>query len=422
MATTNVVSIQSRNKLEQDVAHDRYTGLYEGYFDVEQLVQDNPARRTDLRCIEDYDDEVQQCIETRIAKLLAVDWRLDGAESTFAYKKTLELLTKKYYELATGAFRSMLYGYSVIELIYERDGTFYWPTSTVEKPFEWFNIDRLGKLYFRDVASVSLLGDLVDTNVKFLLTRNQPTYINPRGRPLLAYLFWPVFFRFASWKFWMQFLERSGQPMLVGYGPNPEQVATELRKALMDAVMGMPIDGKVDSISPNNKGEAFDLVEAALVRRIQKLLLGQTLTSDTGSNGVGSKALGQVHDSVLDDKVTASVELIKPTIQQFVNAIYTINFPGQKPPVVTYAIDKGIESARANRDATLVNTGNISFSEEYYITNYGFRKGDFVILDPSKKTAARPADQNKQKDSATPSTSNNKGGASALEQVEPTQL
>jgi hypothetical protein len=200
--------------------------------------------------------------------------------------------------------------------------------------------------------------------------------------------------------------------LLVGFGNDPKQVTESLRTAIMDAVIGMPIDGKIESISPNNRGEAFNVVEAALVRRIQKLLLGQTLTSDTGSNGVGSKALGQVHDSVLDDKTTGSLELIRPTIQRYIDAIYRVNFPGQKAPQLVYSIERGIESARANRDATLINTGNIAFTAEYYKSAYGFSDTDFIILDTVKgaKDQAVPSDQNKQKDASSPNNSNNKTG------------
>jgi hypothetical protein len=204
----------------------------------------------------------------------------------------------------------------------------------------------------------------------------------------------------------MQFLERNGQPLLIGFGPDPAQVAAQLRNALMDAVVGMPLEGKVESVSPSNKGEAFEKIEQALVRRIQKVILGQTLTSDTGAGGVGSKALGDIHNEVRSDKTTADVELIKPTIQRYVNAIYLVNFPGQEPPNVVYSIERGLEVGRATRDATLINTGTVKFSKDYYIREYGFKDTDIEIIDkvaastPSDPTA--PSDQNKQKQAPKP--------------------
>lgn len=407
MATTapdnKVVSIASRRRTlfgevaGKDSAWDRNIEL----FDVNRLVIDSAVNRSDLRVIEESDDEVQQCIETRLDTLVGVDWRLEGGSEEVRLWAT-EQLKRHYDVIVKQAFNAKLYGYNVMERIWAVDDDKRYVVDRIpEKPFEWFIPKRDDTLFYRRHSSIvlpaamSVNGVQVDTTFKFLLTRNMPTWMNPRGKALLAYLFWPWFYRKATWQFWMQFLERSGQPMLLGKGNDPAQIATQLALAVQDAIIAVPTETTVEMISPKSKGESFDLAESRLIKRIQKILLGQTLTSDAGTEGNGSNALGKVHNEVRLDKTLGDLKLVGPTVQNYVDALVFINFPSSRPVRLVYAIDRGLESGRANRDATLVNAGNISFTEQYYKREYGFQDGDIKVTDPNKAQKQTPAD-NKQ--------------------------
>jgi hypothetical protein len=76
--------------------------------------------------------------------------------------------------------------------------------------------------------------------------------------------------------------------------------------------------------------------------------------------------------------------VVGPTIQNYLDALRFLNFPSSRPVNLVYAIDRGLETGRATRDATLINTGNIEFTDQYYTREYGFKKGDFKIISPSK--------------------------------------
>jgi hypothetical protein len=405
---SKVVSLASRRRsLFTEYAVDNVFGFFRNLelFDVSQLVLDSSATRSDLRIIEESDDEVQQCLETRLDTLLGVDWRLDGgSESTRMW--LTEQLERHYSTIVTNAFSSRLYGYSVQERVYEQvDGKII-VNRVSEKPFEWFVPRRDGTLWYKATSFVehAMLPDIrggvsetweggvpVDTSLKFLLTRHKPTWKNPRGVALLAFLFWPWFYRKATWQFWMQFLERNGTPLLVGKSANPAQIAQQLSMAVADAVVGVPKDADVEAIQANNKGESFGLAEDRLVRRIQKVLLGQTLTSDSGGDGKGAKALGQVHNEVRLDKTIGDLKLIAPTVQNYIDALLTLNFPSSRPVKLVYAIDRGLESARANRDSTLINSGNVEFTAEYWIRAYGFKQDEIKVKSPSA-TKQQPKD------------------------------
>ena len=348
-------------------------------FDIPNLVQDQNISRSELRAIL-LDDEVHQAIETRVDALVNVDWRLQDTEVAPEILAFLsDELSKFYPELITNSFNARLFGYDVQERIYDYDenGRIV-VKNIIAKPFEWFRVSYKKDLYYCQ-RGYSVEGELVDTKYKFILTLNKPTYKNPRGEALLAWAFWPWFYRSVTWQFWMQFLEKAGSPLLVGMGDNPEAIAEALSKAYQDAVIGIPTGAKVEAVSSPNKGESFAVAEDRLVRRLQKLILGQTLTSDVGTSGNGAKALGTVHNEVRMEKTLSDIKLVSPAAQNFVDALCKINFPGLTPSKVIYDIDRGLETDRAGRDVLLANARAIEFTKIYFERNYGFKPDEIEI-------------------------------------------
>lgn len=355
------------------------------FADVVRLVQDQRVSRTELRLIQ-LDDEVQQCIETRVDSITDVDYRLEDNGASEEITKFLSAQLEIFYpDLVSNAFNARLYGYDVMERIYDYDeDNNIVVKELLAKPFEWFRPDYRRDLYFTPRGFSGMQGLLVDTEYKFLLTLNKPTYKNPRGQALLAWAWWPWFYRSVTWQFWMQFLEKAGSPLLVGTGNDPEAIADALALAYQDAVIGVPTGSTVEAVSSNNKGEGFNVAEDKLVRRIQKLLLGQTLTSDSGANGNGSRAQATVHNEVRKEKTISDIKLIRPTVQNFLDALCKINFPGSPIPKLIYDIDRGLEIERAGRDAILLNSGGIKFTPIYYTRNYGFKEDEFEIPEEVK--------------------------------------
>jgi hypothetical protein len=137
--------------------------------------------------------------------------------------------------------------------------------------------------------------------------------------------------------------------------------------------------------------------------------LGQTLTSDSGGGGKGSKALGEVHNEVRLDKTIGDLKLVRPSVQNYIDALRMLNFPSSTPVKLVYAIDRGLESGRANRDSTLSNSwSDRKLSDEYYMREYGFKKGDIVPMEP-KGGKQSPEDQKKKNEEASENQNTNAG-------------
>lgn len=344
--------------------------------DPDDVLKQAGIRREHLRKLL-TDDEIAQACETRLDAVLATPLRLEpseGPSADFLYS----VLNPVLNDLIAGCFQARLFGYSVVEAVYELspDG------KTIikfmgEKPLEWFEPKSDGRLmYYPDNGSGGSIGIEVDQKYKFFLTRSRPTYRQPYGDALLSKLYWPWFFRLNAWQFWAKFLERFGTPLLVGKTTDTQAMVSALLMAHTQAVMAVDREDSVEAIgSGGNSGKAFEGFEASVIRRIQKVILGQTLTSGT-DNSSGSRALGQVHDSVRTDKRNSDLQLVRGTVQRVVDALCELNrLPKHE---VIFADDVGLEAERAVRDKDLYAIG-VRFDRGYFQDNYNLRIEDFSL-------------------------------------------
>ncbi len=369
--------------------------------DTDEVLRSAGITRHRLRVLL-TDDEISQSTETRLDALLSVPMRLEpaaGGNEQFGLFLQTEI-TKHFESIVTGAWMSLLFGYSVMEAVYLPpivNGALdpydkYVRLATLgEKPMEWFEPRSDGALIYRPRMGVFALandpfarptengdGYYVDQRFKFFCTRRKATYQQPYGEALLSRLYWPWFFRQNGWRFWGKFLERFGQPMLVANTiGDTTKMLVALLSAHSQAAMAIGKDDKVVALEAQGKGEAFDLFETALLRRIQKLVLGGTLTSGT-DGGSGNRALGDVHDQVRQDKKISDIRLVVPTMQRIVDALSMVN--GQAPGSYTIwmADEQGLSKDRADRDKLLYAMG-VRWTPDYLQNNYELRPEDFTI-------------------------------------------
>lgn len=344
-------------------------------------------KRHDLRKLE-TDDEVYQCLEKRREALLATPWRLEPGNSRAA-RFIIEEITPHLPHLMMSAFMSVPYGYSVAEVVYRKDANGRIGIASLsEKPFEWFLPTPNGELrYFPDDGRGGAEG-LECHPYKYLLTRNKSTYRNPYGEALFSRLYWPCFFRAQGWRFWAQFLERFGTPLLLGKTMgDASALATALAGAVQDAVIVAGNNDEISAVESGKDGQQFKLFEEAILARIQKTILGQTLSSDAKGTGMGS-GVADLHRQVLEEKRRSDVRLITGTVQRLIDAL--AHFNGFQAPQFVLADDAGLERDRAERDEILVKNGIIELTEDYLMDRYDFKPGDFKIPVKSEMPTESP--------------------------------
>lgn len=396
--------------LYRHVAVERAIAILLDMRDPDATLQKLGLARQDLRALEG-DDEITAALDTRREAVCATAWRLEpgtGRNGKWLWAE----LEPHLVPLISGALNALSYGYAVQEVIYRPAAGKIGLQSVEEKPFEWFRFAEDGRLLWRSPD-----GDRVDVMAtypaKFLLTRHLPTWRNPYGEALFARLYWPWFFRYNGWKFWATALERTGTPFLKGTFPagssqladgtlqdNGELMAATLDAAVQNAVLALPEGWDAAFLTATQAGLNFEVFEQACLKRIQRLILGQTLTSDTGSDGGGSYALGQVHNEVRMDRRNADIRMVSRTVQTLIDHLWRLNGFPNDPPTFVMEDGAGLEIPRTERDAKLVQAGIVTLTPDYLLRVYDFEEGDFVIPEPP--AAPTPADAPPAREPAAP--------------------
>lgn len=373
MAAVKQAPKPAASLLYRDYAVEQIQSLLTRLPDPDQVLEKVGLGRHELRKLE-TDDEISAALETRREASIATPWRLDpfeGEPVQFVWNE----LERHIDTLARSAWNAVPYGYTVQEVVYKRDGSRVGIDSVIEKPLEWFEPRRDGQLWYT-APNGGAIAEPVDTRFKFLLSVRNPTYRNPYGEAVLSRCYWPWFFRYNGWRFWMTFLERFADPLIMGQVYSPQEFVDALQGLGFSAVVGVGREETVSAVTQGQGGE-FARVEQVLRERIQRVILGQTLTSQV--DGTGSYAAAKVHADVLDGKRRSDIRLISGTAQTLVSALWTLNqFPGT-PPTFIMQDDTGLEADRATRDATLVNAGILKFTTKYIQSKYDLEPDDFEL-------------------------------------------
>lgn len=345
--------------------------------DTDEVLRKAGIARHKLKIMLD-DDEIAQAVETRLDALLAAPFRIEPNDTPEA-ELLNEMIKEWYFEIVSCGLNALFFGYSVQEAVYELKPEGHVGLKWIgEKPMQWFEPKNDGRLIYRQEGMIEERE--VDQAFKFFLTRRKASYEQPYGKALLATLYWLFFFKQNGFKFWAKFLERFGTPILLAKVKSKNTTTEDMNNALLNAHAQsvLSIDGQDDVqmlSTPGNSGSAggaFESFNNQLLRQIQKVVLGQTLTS--GNDRGGSNALGQVHENVRLDKLKSDVRLVTPTLQAVVSALCKLNnwsehrvMMGEKP--------KPLNKDQAERDAHLKNAG-ANLTPQYFQREYGLQDGD----------------------------------------------
>ena len=369
-----------------DMAMQRFGWL--GDYD-EQLAKIGISR-AQLRALE-ADDEITAALESRRDAAVNTPWRFEHPQA-----RTRKFFTDAFaghmHALLTSLWLAVPYGYGIVEAVYAAPDAPDNPTpgrisiaNVLECPFEWFRVVPGGEVRWRDYDVP------VDTRKFFACVRGQSVR-KPMGDALLAKAYWPWFFRTHGWKFWAKFLEQAGNPLLYGKTQGDKQAVLEQLQAITTGPV--IVVGDMDDVAavdvPGNSPNKFTEFEVACCRRIQRLILGQTLTSGT-DGGSGNRALGEVHQAVLDEKKRADVLMISQAVQRMTNTLAALN--GMDAPTFVMEDGHGLEMERAQRDQILTESGILKFTTEYLREKYGFEESDFdVVSDPVQQEQVAPTE------------------------------
>lgn len=355
--------------------------------DPDELLAKAGIERYRLRSLT-YDDEIFQCIETREDAIHATNWRIES-NNTRAGKWLTSALEDFVDGMLRGFMEAIWYGHSIQEMVYGMVGKRIAIARCAIKPMQWFTLKQDGTVWFTSDDGKILLCD----PRKFLVARHRARYDNPMGEAVLSRLWFPVTWRREGWGMWLSFLQTFGEPIVIGQVPNyKEFIAAMQKQGVRSAVAWQSVSDsdRVSTINASTPGE-FSALENAIRSRIQRLILGQTMTSDVGQSG--SYAVAAIHNQVRKEKVAADIRFLTRMMQGVLDRLCSLN--GFERHRFILADANGLETARAARDAVMmpvIKACGLKLAKSYFTDVYDYREEDLVD-DDSEKETMEPVEQ-----------------------------
>ena len=347
-----------------------------------------------------YDSRVTAAVTVRKSAIKSMEWDLVGGdgidEATIDFHR--EYLDNFKMEDTIGEILDApLYGYKPIEIVWlPVEGKQYYitPAKFVGLPPNWFTYDSENKLRMLTKTNMSY-GEEVPDN-KFIVARSESSYDNPYGKGCLSSCYWPVLFRRNGFKFLALFVEKYGMPHIVGKAPigekieRMEEILDMLDELVQDGATVVPEDYAIELLeSKEGKGKSDSIHKVFLDimnTEIALAIIGNNLTIEVEG---GSYAAANVHLQVRQDIIEGDQRIVEGVFNELIRRVHKINFGDHKTaPVFKLFSEEKINTARAERDKTLVNDIGIKFTPQYIEKNYNLSPDDYIIVGDDKKRSA----------------------------------
>jgi len=338
------------------------------------------------------DGHLGGCVTSRKSGVKSLEWEIDRGKAKSRHAK---FVTDAFKDLPVKdiigeIMNAPLYGYQPLEVVWKRTNKAIIPASITGKPQHWFVFNENNEL--RLLTKDNILSGEELPPKKFLLARNEPTYENPYGFPVLSRCFWPVTFKKGGYKFWVVFAEKYGMPFIWGKLPRGfdqkeyDNLADILENMIQDAIAVTPDDASIQLVeSPfkaSSSGVYQELVQSCKAE-ISIAILGQNLSTEVKE---GSYAAAESHMQVREDIRDDDAGIVEACMNTLIEWTLDYNFAerSERPQFILYE-EEDVDKTLAERDEILTNAG-VKFTKKYFIKGYGFDDEDIESV-----TARQPS-------------------------------
>jgi phage gp29-like protein len=354
------------------------------------------------------DDQVFSCMQQRIRAVTEAEWEVipgerQGRSNTKADQRAADFINEQLshgfgsqgsWDNCTEKMHwGILYGYSVAEVLYGRDGRFV----TMDADRGGIRVRNRKRFQF-DIAGRPRLitptgpwGEELPTRKFWHFSTGADNDDEPYGLGLGHWLYWPTWFKRNDLKFWLFFLEKFGQPTAMGkyqsgaHGPSEQKtLLAALGNILTDAGIIIPDGMDISLLEASRSGTAdYSAVYGLMDAAISKIILSQTMTTDSGS----SRSQAEVHERVGEDVKKGDADLLNGSFDGSV-VRWLIDFNRSALGDCTYPrVIRRVEpevdlNARVDRDKVLFDMG-YRLTEEMVEEVYG---EGYVYEPPSPPT------------------------------------
>ncbi|MBE9102774.1 phage portal protein family protein [Vacuolonema iberomarrocanum] len=277
---------------------------------------------------------------------------------------------------------STFFGFSYAELMLVSDGKYI----TLDPDKGGIRVRRRDRFRFTKYGEPRLLtlsnqyeGEALHASRNWVLNYGGDHHDDPYGRGLWRWLFWPVFFKRGDLQKWLRFLEDFAAPSVMvttppGASEAEKKAAIQLAQAIRAGTSGRKTEGTiVELIEATRSGTAdYATLHAAMNSAISKVILSQTMTTDSGS----SYAQAEVHEGVALRVIKSDSDLLCQSFNTEVLAkrLCHWNFPDVEPPRIWRQVEPPADTkADAETDQIIFGWGyrpKADYVTEKYGDNY----------------------------------------------------
>jgi len=291
-----------------------------------------------------------------------------------------------FNDLISEIMDASFFGYSVVELTWEKDGKILRPDKIVGKPQEWFIFDKFNELRLRKYKHGFYLyeeGEKLPP-YKFVLTQHKPTFTNPYGEKILSRCYWPVTLKKGGIEYWQLMMERYGMPYLIGRYPNTftatqkTEFLEQLKQMVVDniTIFDEALGIELKESPQFDIGQLYENLVKYHNREISKAVLTVTLTTEIEKTG--SYKAGEVHKEMLQFLGESDRKLVESSLNKIIDYYCELNYGNiERPKIKLLDKEKVIEES-VDRDKVLSDMG-VKFSKEYFMKRYKLAENDFTI-------------------------------------------
>lgn len=312
------------------------------------------------------DDQVASTFGQRRLAVVAKEIQVEESGTSRLDKKAAEFVREqmkslRFDRITDKMLYGIYYGHAAAEIMWGRDGANIVLDTIKVRDRSRFGFDGFGNLRLKTFDQPN--GELLPDRKFWSFSTGADHDDEPYGLGLAHWLYWPVFFKRAGIQYWMIFLERFGQPTVVGKHPTnatPDEknkLLNALEAIATDTGITIPQGMEIAFLEAARSGTA-DYVKLCeyMDAAIAKITLGQTASTQGTPGRLGNDDL---QGDVRADLVRADADLVCESFNQTVIKWLTeFNFPGAKPPRVYRVTDPDEDlDKRAARDKSIFDMG-----------------------------------------------------------------
>ena len=383
----NIKPHYKKHLLTEYATGEKISSLYNFYSslpDPDEILKENNYDYSILRNLL-LDPHLSAVVQQRKGLVTQLGWEINYDGRKEISKKVVKWIERlNMQNIINNILDAVLYGFNVMEIIWEIKNGEIIPAKLEQKPAEWFIFDKDNSLHLRkkDTFGYSFVVGESIPPYKMLITQHNPCYVNPYGEKLISRCFWSVTLKRVGLDYWNTMMQRYGMPFMIGrYSPNatPQQ-----KDELLDSLYGLVSNNIAvfqEGITIELKespgydfGQLYRFLEEFYNGEISKAILTVTLTTELGN--VGSYAAAAEHKNLLTNIGLTDKKLVENTLNELIKYYCMLNFSVDDYPKIKLQKKESIIDANIDRDKILSEMG-VVFSKEYFVKRYNLALEDF---------------------------------------------